>query len=439
MSESGSELQVPTLATMATIKEGSESTVSGNIEKTILTRVQVDGGPQAWATLVGGFLVTMSTFGYTYSFGVYQDIYTISQLASETRISWIGSTQLFLIFFVGLPAGKMLDLGYYRHTMIAGTIIYVFSMFMVSLAHHDQYYQIFLSQAIGMGIGAGMLYVPAMAIQAHYWQKRRALAMGVAVLGISTGGIFFPIMLNELFKGSAGFVWGVRASAFLCLGLLSISVVLMKPNSDILTSEKPKPDIKSIITDVPYMTMNIGAGLVEIGLFFPIFYLQLFTALKGLDPNFAFYTLVIMNAATFPGRIIPNFFADRIGPFNACIPVGAMCAALILAMLHIESVGSVVVFAILYGFFSGAWLSLASPCVATLAKHPSELGVRFGISFAMSGIGALIGNPVDGTLLGNTFPWWRAIVFSAVTVLGGNVLILYTRHFIAKNKGTQFV
>ncbi|KAF8994417.1 major facilitator superfamily domain-containing protein [Cyathus striatus] len=336
--------------------------------------------------------VTMATFGYTYAFGVYQDYYTASHLASETRISWIGSTQLFLIFFVGLPAGKMLDLGYYRHTMIAGAIIYVFSMFMVSLAHHDQYYQIFLSSHWD-GNWCWNVYVPAVAIQAHYWQKRRALAMGVVVLGTSDGWNYLPNNVKRTLQRFSRIHMGSQSISIFVSGLLSVSLPTFLHGYE------------------------CGAAIVAVGLYFPIFYLQLFTTLKGFDPNFAFYTLAIMNAAAFPGRIIPNFFADRIGPFNA------------------ESVGSIVVFAILYGFFSGAWLSLASPCVATLAKHPSELGVRFGISFAVSGIGALIGNPVDGALLGNTFPWWRAIVFSAVTVLGGNVLILYTRHFIAKNKG----
>lgn len=55
---------------------------------------------------------------------------------------------------------------------------------MVSLAHHDKYYQIYLSQGLGIGIGAGMLYVPAMAIQAHHWRARRALAMGIVVAGM---------------------------------------------------------------------------------------------------------------------------------------------------------------------------------------------------------------------------------------------------------------
>ena len=66
-------------------------------------------------------------------------------------------------------------------------IRYDVSLFMVSLAHHDKYYQIYLSQGLGMGIGAGLLYVPAMAVQAHHWKSRRALAMGIVVTGNFTG------------------------------------------------------------------------------------------------------------------------------------------------------------------------------------------------------------------------------------------------------------
>jgi hypothetical protein len=54
---------------------------------------------------------------------------------------------------------------------------------MGSLAHNDQFYQIFLSMGLGLGLGAGLLYMPAVAVQAHHWHKRRALAMGVVVSG----------------------------------------------------------------------------------------------------------------------------------------------------------------------------------------------------------------------------------------------------------------
>ena len=69
----------------------------------------------------------MSTYGYVNTFGVYQDHYTRSNFASASAISWIGSTQLFLVLAGALPAGKLLDMGYFRHTTLVGSIIYVFS------------------------------------------------------------------------------------------------------------------------------------------------------------------------------------------------------------------------------------------------------------------------------------------------------------------------
>jgi hypothetical protein len=54
---------------------------------------------------------------------------------------------------------------------------------MVSIADRTKYWQIYLCQGLGIGIGAGLLYVPAMALQAHYWRDRRALAMGIVITG----------------------------------------------------------------------------------------------------------------------------------------------------------------------------------------------------------------------------------------------------------------
>ena len=103
----------------------------------------LDGGLPAWSTVIGGWvhqlvssilclnsssLLTVAvTFGYTNSFGVYQDLYTRSNTASASAISWIGATQMFFIFAMALPAGKLLDMGYFRLTTIVGSIIYVFS------------------------------------------------------------------------------------------------------------------------------------------------------------------------------------------------------------------------------------------------------------------------------------------------------------------------
>jgi hypothetical protein len=42
------------------------------------------------------------------------------------------------------------------------------------------YSKVFLAQGLGMGIAIGIMYIPALGIVSHYFQKRRALAIGLA-------------------------------------------------------------------------------------------------------------------------------------------------------------------------------------------------------------------------------------------------------------------
>ncbi|KAK7458849.1 hypothetical protein VKT23_009859 [Stygiomarasmius scandens] len=292
-----------------------------------------------------------------------------------------------------------------------------------------------------MGIGAGFLYVPALAVQAHHWKERKAFAMGMVTIGSSIGSIFFPIMLNQLFeKPSVGFGWGIRASAFVVLGLLVFANLLMSdrrpPESE---KRKAAPDIKGIMTDVPYLLCILASLFVNLGVFFPYFYLQLFSILHNVDPNIAFYFLAILSAASLPGRLLPNILADRFGPFNALITAVGISGALIFAMFGTSTVGSLVTFAVFYGFFSGAFISLCPACLASLSKNPNEVGVRFGIGYFLAGFGVLVGTPIDGHLLGDTSIWSKPIVFSAVTVLVGFFGLLGVRWMLVQRRGTQLV
>jgi MFS family permease len=86
----------------------------------------------------------------------------------------------------------------------------------------------FLCQGLGQGIGTGLTFLPSVGIVAHYFQRKRGLAMGIVVMGSGLGGAIHPIMLNQLFFGCVGFHNGVRASAGLNAGLLLIGNLLVR-------------------------------------------------------------------------------------------------------------------------------------------------------------------------------------------------------------------
>lgn len=89
----------------------------------------------------------------------------------------------------------------------------------------------------------------------------------------------------------------------------------------------------------------------------------------------------VVSAASIFGRTIPPYFADNIGSFNVVTTSAGMSGVCMLALwlpfnYHPSDAG-IIVFAMLYGFFSGAFVSLLMPCVARAGKIET-LGQRFG-------------------------------------------------------------
>ncbi|KAL0568095.1 hypothetical protein V5O48_013895 [Marasmius crinis-equi] len=403
-----------------------------------------DGGFMAWSTLLGACFVQFAA-GYIYAFGVYQDYFVTTFLSdfSSSEISWIGSICSFLIMGGGLVSGMLFDRGYFYLLTYGGSALCTFCLFMFSLAMPQQYYQectlpfitlrsanhripqVFLSLGLGFGIGAGAIYVPSIAVLAHHFTTKRSLAMGIAVAGSSLGALVFPIILNNLIHGRVGFANGVRASAGLVGGSFLIGALLMR------TRLPPKPKgtlsllaaAKKFAKDIVYLFAVLAIVFFVQGVFFPVFYIQLFSDRLGLNPVFGFYSLSILSFSSLVGRVLGGAAANTFGLFNVTVFCTLSGTGVMFSLLGVKDIAGVTVFAILYGFFSGACpadIGLLGPVFASLASDVSEVGFRIGIAYLFAGLGSLIGTPITGALLSRQFIWWRPIVYN-----GGQLVSSY--------------
>lgn len=125
--------------------------------------------------------------GFTLSYGAFQTYYkdTLLSSSSASAISWIGTVQGWLLILVGVLSGPLFDLGYFRPMLYLGNFLVVFGIMMLSLC--DRYWQVLLAQGLCMGLGAGLLYIPSLALVGIWFERRRALAMGVVMSGIAVG------------------------------------------------------------------------------------------------------------------------------------------------------------------------------------------------------------------------------------------------------------
>ena len=219
------------------------------------------------------------------------------------------------------------------------------------------------------------------------------------------------------------------------LGTLVISVVVMKPR--IQPAKKRSLLEPAAFKEPPYALFSISLFFVFIGLYVPFFYAPTYAQreLKTSD-DLSFYLLAILNAASVFGRIIPNIIADYLGAMNVLLPFTFCASVLTFAWIAIHNVAGIVVFAILYGFFSGSIVSLIPTALAALSPDLSRVGTRMGMCFSFAGFGLLLGSPIAGAILRTKGGFAGAEAFGATAVMIGFLFMVLAvlAHRAGENK-----
>ena len=356
---------------------------------------------------------------------MYQTYYEQHLLSTESpsNISWIGSIQAFLLLLVGVLSGPFYDAGYFRPLICIGAFLIPFGFMMTSLCQH--YWQVILAQAFLIGLGNGCLFVPSVAILPQYFTTHKALANGIAASGSSFGGVIFPIVFRQLYP-KIGFAWATRVLGFISLATCLFSVCVMKPR--VMPTHKRKMHDLAAFKELPYALFNIGMFFGFIGFYAAPYYIGPYAHQTGItDVNLAFYLLPILNAASVAGRIVPNFLTDIVGPLNVLVPASAVSGILTLCWIGIHNLAGLIVFAILYGFFSGGFISLPAVALITLTPDMSKLGTRMGQSFFICAFGLLLGSPVSGAILNSTGSYLGLQLFGGMALLVTTIFIIWAR------------
>ncbi|KAB8260457.1 major facilitator superfamily domain-containing protein [Aspergillus pseudonomiae] len=368
-----------------------------------------DGGFKAWMVVLGAFCGLFVSFGWINCIGVFLDYYKTHQLQDlpTSTVTWITSLEIFMMFFGGPIVGVFFDNFGPRWILIAGTFFHVFGLMMVSIS--KEYYQFILAQGVCSPIGTSAIFHGCLTSVSTWFGRRRALALGVTTCGSSVGGVIFPIMVARLIP-IVGFGWTMRICGFLGLGLLIIANVTVQ--SRLQHHRKPfRPlDFVRPLRELPFLLTTAGTFFVYWGLFLP----------------FAF---IPTQAERILGRLVPPYLADLFGRFNLMILTSLFSVIIVLALwLPSRSNAPAIVFTSLYGFSSGAAVSLAPALVAQISDM-REIGVRSGTYFCIVSFAALTGMPIAGALLPDPLhgSYLKLEIFCGVVMFGGVLFYLWAR------------
>ncbi|KAF8875255.1 MFS general substrate transporter [Mucidula mucida] len=369
-----------------------------------------DGGLRAWLVVFGGlfFCFLCYRLGYVNSWGVFQSYYQTGLLKDTppSNIAWIGSIQYCLVFFPAFVAGRLFDLGYWPPVFLGCSVLLVTATFLIGQCH--EYWQFLLCQGFAVGIACGGIMSPTTAVLAHWFKRRRGLATGLMAVGSSIGGTIIPIAARNLIP-KVGFPWTMRIIGFILLVGLATSNMLVK-------RRLPPP---------PFSFYCASTFVLFFGMYTVLTYIDVSAVSHGIDENFSFYLVAIVNASSAVGRYCAGGLADRMGAMNVMIPFTTASAVVTIAWPFAVTKGGLIAIAVVYGF----------PCSLIPVMEfgdTSDVGRRVGMTRSIMSLGALVGPPISGGINSKTGGFEAVGYYAGSAILVGVGLMLASRYYALK-------
>lgn len=406
--------------------------VVGRVLSKVISRVSThdvgpppDGGLAAWTQAVMGHLTVFNTWGYISSYGVFQTYYVTALNHPPSAISWVGSAQIFLLFFIGTFSGRATDYGLFRATFILGSFFQVLGVFMTSLC--TEYWQLFLAQGICTGIGNGLIFCPVLALVSTYFSRNRSLAISICASGTASGGLVYPAIVQQLLP-RIGFPWTMRVIGFVVLGIQCVTIALLKPR---LPPRKSGPLVEwQAFRELPFSLFCIAMFLIFWSLYFAFYYIGSFGRdILHFSVADSINLLLILNGVGAVGRVVPGYLADKyFGPLNLIGPFAFVSGLLLYCWAAVNSRAGLIAFAVVYGMSAAGIQSLFPATLSRLTTDLGKAGVRMGMCFSVISFACLTGPPIAGALIQKDGGQYiGAQMYAGTSMMAGCALLLVTR------------
>ncbi|KAL3886823.1 hypothetical protein ACJMK2_026788 [Sinanodonta woodiana] len=164
-------------------------------------------GDWGWVITFASFMVGFLVDGVAFTFGVFFKEFVNHFGQSKGATSWINSVLNGTYLTIGPLASGLVNLFGCRKVGMLGALLSAAGFFLCTFSPNIEA-MIILYGFIG-GMGFGFLYLPAIVMVGQYFEKRRALATGIAVCGSGLGGFVFAPLCEYLLSeyGWKGAMW----------------------------------------------------------------------------------------------------------------------------------------------------------------------------------------------------------------------------------------
>lgn len=285
----------------------------------------------------------------------------------------------------GFIAGWLIDKYGPKRLMIAGVLLAGSALAGLSLSRSlGLFYLFYILNALGYVCGGPL---PCQVLISRWFERNRGKAMGIAYLGIGTGGAVVPLVASGLEKKLG---WhGSLALLGLLIVVIALPMVLFikgsRTGTDHPAEQAPEVPIKKILTNRNFYLLGLGS-MCAIGVVGGINqHLKLYLRDLSYSQSQAAHIISLVLFCSLAGRLLMGWLADIMRRKYVMIMIYLIVASTIPLLLLPDFPCRIYLFAVIFGIGLGGDYMII-PLLAGDLFGVRALGRVMGIILVADGV-----------------------------------------------------
>lgn len=367
--------------------------------------------------VAAAFTAHFIAFGIIYSFTVFFPSILEEFGRGRGETSWIVSIAAGLMLGAGGVTGRLSDRWGPGRVLAAGGALIGAGLLLSSLA--TSVWHVYLAYGLVLGFGVGCAFVPSVATVGQWFERRRGLAIGIAVAGTGVGSLVLAPLSSSLID-SFGWRTAMRIIAGIGLAALLAAGSVLRARFAVERGGGAWAVARSNRT---FLILYLSSLVASYGYWVPFVHIVPYAEDRGLTTASAALLVSIIGMANTTGRIVMGAIADRLGRHRIMQLSSLAMAAALFSWPFARSWGALAVFGGVYGLFAGAFIALL-PALAGDYFGMQRLAGITGLLFSGAAVGTLFGAPATGMLFDAQGSYTLGIMIAAASVAAGTLLLL---------------
>ena len=294
-------------------------------------------------------------------------------------------------------------------------------------------WELYLSYGVLVALGSSAFYVPLVTMLIRWFPQKRGLMVGIGVSGIGFGIGVVPTIASQLMISTD---W--RTSLLIVGGT---SIILIAALAQLLKARPPEPELpdknseKNANVSMTSIGISFGDAIktrqfwmifitwVLYGFFYQVGAVHTvpYATDLGMSALAAASLLTIIGLVGIVGRTSLGFTGDKFSNKNTLAVSYLLMAVAFLAITVSHTIGMLYLYAVIYGFFSGVGILLASINAEYFGLQ--SLGAITGAIIFANNIGGALGPPLAGYIFDARDSYLLAFILCVAAAAAAGIII----------------